>query len=749
MLCQAWHFNRGIARSGWCGLDYLGWLYCSIVRQLNVTRSLLIRPGTATGQFQVVAGVVRLISVRQSSSPGYMSVTGMLPAWPVGTVKCRTAGQAPRSLQRGRTRRLAAVCRYTIILATACHCRPAAICHCRRYRLASHHNSGPVLGKHDMHVRRKNVKHEWHKVLWETRRQGEGVELRQTDNKSALPAASVPHTILPHICVGSVSAVVSGIMWTCVVIPHVVAQELAVLSRVLGCLIVELFLSSKLRALDSCNSACFDQRLEACYSVLRWSSDSLPHCARHIVSLLLQVELSREAGPTGTQPFRYPTVTPRGLPPPSAHQLLQTLLFPAVLPFPRHFPHLFRLLEALCDYEDMTEELMAYDDGVIMENEVTYKAQLASKVAECRVKTSARELAVLLPQLSGESLCILLPYVIRLLEDPTTSVLAAWYLFDPVATALGPRQTAEHLLAPVIGLYDCKEEGSMDSCNKHLKLYHHSFLLQLVVRLGLRMFLRNFVAPLVEAVGGYRDLGHTEGTSHHQRASTSHLKYVFYCPVPCVTSLQWVRVSEFETFVILGEACGVCASTCRSYSMILFPCILTSVGNICSRTCDIEENMGEIDTDQVLSPIEEDFSAGSDHRNLHQEESHVKESCEDTQHSSNECKDNEYEVVVTEVEDGKVSPVDEEETELYNIMAQLDLNISQAGSEGEGEGEAEDTAYHNIHEPRPGTVGVQLELSGPGVAELWLMASGSDDRRTVLARPRPKGSLSRMRMMTE
>ncbi|XP_063223458.1 WD repeat-containing protein 81 [Bacillus rossius redtenbacheri] len=362
--------------------------------------------------------------------------------------------------------------------------------------------------------------------------------------------------------------------------------------QVLGCLIVELFLSSKLRALDSHNSGCFDQRLEACRSVLRWSGDGLPPCARHVVSLLLRTGEGRPPGP-----FRYPPVTRQGLPPPSAHQLLQPVLFAAVLPFPRCFPRLLRLPEALRD-----------------------------EPAECRVKSAARELAVLLPQLSGEGLGLLLPYVVQLLEDPATCVPAAWCLFDPVAAALGPGGTAQHLLPSVLALYDYRDDAGA------VKLYHHSFLLQLVVRLGLRVFLGSFVTPLVEAVGGYRDLGHAEGSSQHQRtdmrARAAHLK-----------------------------------------------------------VCDTEENIGEVDVDQVLSPVEDDYSEESDHRNMHQEEKLDKDTSEQSPHCDTESKDSEPGMCVPEGEDGKASPAEEGEARLYAIMAQLDLATPRAGSEGDGEGE--------------------------------------------------------------
>jgi WD repeat-containing protein 81 len=168
------------------------------------------------------------------------------------------------------------------------------------------------------------------------------------------------------------------------------------------------------------------------------------------------------------------------------------------------------------------------------------KSMFLAKISECKVKTAARELSTLLPEMlsdSPEGLDLIIPYARELLEDPSTSVIAAWHLFDPMAKVLGPQKTASTLLDPIVKLYDyaaSDDDGlaPSDVGSKYVKLYHRSFLLQLIVRLGLRVFLDNFVAPLVEAVGGYRDLTQAKNSQHHHRSEfrnkASHLKYVAY-----------------------------------------------------------------------------------------------------------------------------------------------------------------------------------------------------------------------------
>lgn len=61
--------------------------------------------------------------------------------------------------------------------------------------------------------------------------------------------------------------------------------------QILGCLIVEIFLSNKFRATWNIEKVSFAKRLATCLNILKISADSLPKCVRNAVALLLQVDI--------------------------------------------------------------------------------------------------------------------------------------------------------------------------------------------------------------------------------------------------------------------------------------------------------------------------------------------------------------------------------------------------------------------------------------------------------------------------
>ncbi|XP_030384082.1 WD repeat-containing protein 81 [Scaptodrosophila lebanonensis] len=325
--------------------------------------------------------------------------------------------------------------------------------------------------------------------------------------------------------------------------------------QVLGCLIVELFAMQRLRPLLTGNgqSASFEARLQACRTVANLHRQELPKCVRFVVRLLLQL--------TEEQPQQL-GVLPQ---PTNAAQLLEPMFANCLLPFPTHFYAIYGLVRALHAFDfDSTllelhthfscngKECARYTD--IDRQRVLFQR----KIAECKVMSCYAHLRRLLEPVAYEQFApieLLLPHIIDLLKDERTSILTAWNLFDPMAQALGIAQTQQHLLQPIMKLYDveCFERGmtsvrvgsttgvtvasalgaggsghltaglrfstsSSFKSRKSVKLYHHSFLLRLIVRFGLKCFLQHFIAPLIEAVGGYKEPEQGNGFHYHNDA---------------------------------------------------------------------------------------------------------------------------------------------------------------------------------------------------------------------------------------
>lgn len=86
----------------------------------------------------------------------------------------------------------------------------------------------------------------------------------------------------------------------------------------------------------------------------------------------------------------------------------------------------------LCRELDQATQCLENDDGSLERTKIIFLC----KINECKVKAIANELEKLLAQTgiaTETSIQLIVPHVKEIFEQPFSSVLTAWYLFDPIA----------------------------------------------------------------------------------------------------------------------------------------------------------------------------------------------------------------------------------------------------------------------------------------------------------------------------
>lgn len=258
--------------------------------------------------------------------------------------------------------------------------------------------------------------------------------------------------------------------------------------QALGVLIAEIFYSSKLRGLrpETHLRDRFQAVLKLCSTNLR----DVPLPLHHALDTLLQVHkhcLKTETiimHPQGLPfLFKYDPIC-EGLPPPNPWQLLSPIVSP--LPFPEYFPTLHKFIFS---YHSKMESI-----NNIQGRDIVFNLW--------------QQLETLLKgDITTEGLEILLPFVLSLMSEESTAVYAAWYLFEPVSRVLGPRNASKYLIKPLVGVYE-----NPRCLRGRFYLYTDCFVLQLIVRLGLQVFLSSLLPHVLQVMTGFESCNTAAGT---------------------------------------------------------------------------------------------------------------------------------------------------------------------------------------------------------------------------------------------
>ncbi|KAI5626708.1 WD repeat-containing protein 81 [Silurus asotus] len=249
--------------------------------------------------------------------------------------------------------------------------------------------------------------------------------------------------------------------------------------QALGVFIAEIFYSSKLQYIKPGTS--LSDRFQAVMKFCAASLRDIPLPLHHVLESLLQIHKHK----SGTESsnflhadlpflFKYDPIY-EGLPPPNPWQLLTPVLSP--LPFPEYFPSLHHFI-------------FSYHSKMVSSNSVQGRDIVFSLWQQLQT--------LLQGDITAEGLEILLPFVLALMTEESTAVYAAWYLFEPVSSVLGPRNSSKYLIKPLIGVYE-----NPNCLRGRFYLYTDCFVLQLIVRLGLQAFLSSLLPHVLQVITGF------------------------------------------------------------------------------------------------------------------------------------------------------------------------------------------------------------------------------------------------------